>query len=377
MKVIVFGVGRQGERILELLVSTDKYEVSVFDKSVRRLKYIEKKYENSVEVLNNVPELKTPDFNSFLKPFDIIVDALPSVHSYGLMKKVVESGKKMVSVSYLEEDFMKFDGDAKSKGALIIPDCGAAPGLSHLLAGYSAKRLKNPKSVIMKVGAIPKEPVPPFNHNITWSAFDLIQEYIRDAKIKNNGKFVNIRPLSKIFKEKVLEMELESFYTDGVRSFFTSFPEIPEVEERTLRYKGHLDFMKALEVTGFLTNERIETDNFDLIPSEFLAYLFENRFKKLPEEDIFLMEILVSSDGKKEIHTYLMEYDNENRVSALVNSVAITAFVMIEMIANGEITEKGVFPLEKLANDDIYKKMIKTHEDLGAKYRFEIKNEEG
>ncbi len=376
MKIIIFGAGRQGRRILDLLLADEKYSISIYDKSKDVLKKLKKAYKDKIEFLKGIPAYESQSFKKFLDSFDLIVDALPSIESYKLMKECVRAGKKMVSVSYLEEDYMEFDLEAKKRKAVIIPDCGAAPGLSHLFAGYSAKRLNNPEKVIMKVGALPEKPLPPFYHNITWSAYDLIQEYIRYAKIKKNGKILRKKPLETMYQENLLGIELESFLTDGVRSFFHSFPEIANVEERTLRHKGHLDFMKALDSIGLLKNREIKTEKFSIIPSEFLAHIFESELKNLPAEDLFIMEVSVENKKEKETHLYLMKFDKKNRISALVNSVAITAFIAIKMLSSGKIKNYGVLPLEKIVDDDIYKSMVKAHIEFGAEYRFE-KNEKG
>lgn len=345
MKTLILGIGRQGKRILELLIEKGFSDIYISD--VRS----EAKAKAKVEVEGD-------DFFSFsddgrigfLKRYDYIIDALPAAFSYQLFKSAAQAGSKIVSVSFLEEDFMELDSVAKESGALIVPDCGVAPGFSHLLAGYSVNKLGGADSVVMKLGAIPKNPIPPFNHNITWSITDLLEEYVRPARVRENGVIRALDPFDDIAHEKIFDLELESFITDGARSFLTSYPDVPNVEERTLRYKGHLDFMKTFKDSGF----------------KGLARDFEERFGNLPIEDMFVMEIVATKSGKSIKHMYKIDYDYKNNVPALVNAVAITAVDTLCLIRDGRITEPGVFPLEKLATEGVYQSLVEAHKSVGA-----------
>jgi saccharopine dehydrogenase-like NADP-dependent oxidoreductase len=371
MKTIIFGIGRQGKRVLELLIEKGFNNISVFDIRNDILKELIEAYSDIVKPIEKNPfNLSDNDFSEFLTQYDIIVDALPSLFSYKLLKASSTTGKKIVSVSYLEEDFMKLDEIARKHKTIIIPDCGAAPGMSHLLAGYSTIKIKDAYKVIMKVGAIPEKPVSPFMHNITWSPYDLIQEYIRKAKIKKDGKIILSDPFDNIKDENIFNLSLESFYTDGVRSFIISYPNIKDVEERTFRYKGHLDFMKSIKSLGFLSKEGILLNKNKIKLDNLLSKLFEINFGKLPIEDIYIMEIIVKGVGKTHKHKYIIRYDYKNRVSALVNSVAITAVTAVQLLSKEKIIEKGVLPLEKIASDNIYHSFVNAHKEIGALYDF-------
>ncbi len=370
MKIIIFGLGRQGKRIMEFLIQNKFDDISVYEKNENIVKQIIEKYPNIKSIGTNPFNYNQDELTEFLKRYDIIIDALPSTFSFKLLKAISKTGKMAVSVSYLEEDFMELDEIAKSYKTIIIPDCGAAPGMSHLLAGFSAKTMEKPENVIMKVGAIPKSPTPPFMHNITWSPSDLIQEYVRKAKIKRQGEIIYINPFEEIYNERIFNLNLESFYTDGVRSFLTNYPEIKNIEERTYRYKGHLDFMRNLKSLGFLSGKKIKIDNVIIDIDNILSILFEQNFGKLPIEDIYIMEIIVKNNKITHKHKYFIEYDYTNKVSALVNSVAITAANAVILLSKGDITNYGVLPLEKLVTKTIYESFIKAHKEIGAIYEF-------
>ena len=50
---------------------------------------------------------------------------------------------------------------------------------------------------------------------------------------------------------------LEAFNTDGLRSLLVTMPEVPDMVEKTLRYPGHIEFIRVLRESGFLGAEPV------------------------------------------------------------------------------------------------------------------------
>ncbi|MFH1727615.1 MAG: saccharopine dehydrogenase C-terminal domain-containing protein [Pseudomonadota bacterium] len=367
MKILMFGLGRQGERILDLLCGDGFDNIWLYDINSGLLEKLSKKYQKKTSVFSeNFFALSDEEKLSQINNFDLIIDSLPAAFSYDLFKVVAKTNKKMVSVSFLEEDFMAFHDEAHENGALIIPDCGAAPGFSHLLSGYSVVKLDGADSIEMKLGAIPLEAKAPFYHSITWAIEDLLEEYLRPAKIRINGEIKVLDPFDTIENENLFGLLLESFLTDGVRSFLATYPHVKNVTERTLRHKGHLQFMQSLKDLGLISRKALIINEKEIVPIKVLNELINQNFLDLPKEDQFIMEIVGKKGDKELVHKYKIGYDHENNVSALVNSVAITAFCAAKLIAENKINETGVMPLENLCHDEIYNEMIKAHESVGA-----------
>ncbi len=370
--VVVFGYGKQGERIVELLLEYGLKNILVFDVNGEKLKKAEEIFNKGIEFKNlNFFTLSKIEKEEILKNSNIVVDTLPSSLSFSLLKEALSLGKKVISVSFIKEDYLELNELSKARGGLLIPDCGAAPGLSHLFSGYSARQISGANSVFMKLGALPINPQPPFYHNITWNIEDLIEEYVRAAKIKEKGKIKEVEPLYETFKEKIFGYEFESFYSDGVRSFINTYPEIKNVYERTLRWKGHLSFIKILKDAGILERGYTFIDGFRIDKLKFLATVFKENFSTLSDEDVFLMEITVKSDKEIHQHTYRIEYDFENHKGALQNAVSLTAFSFILLLLDKKITATGVLPLETLSDSTILSFVVDVHKNFSkAEYSF-------
>ncbi|RLE16639.1 MAG: hypothetical protein DRJ14_08105 [Acidobacteria bacterium] len=370
MKTLIMGLGRQGFRILELLLERDFDHVTVYDRSKDAVSSAEEQFGNRISVLEISP-LGCNEPECALSSFDLLVDALPSVWSYPLLQAAAKAGIRVVSVSFLEEDFMALNAEARASGTLIVPDCGAAPGFSHLMAGYSVRKLGGASRVVMKLGAIPKSPVAPFYHSLTWSVEDLMEEYVRPAKVRRNGQIKAEGPFDSIQEETIAGLKLQSFVSDGARSFLTSYPDVQEMEERTLRWHGHMEFMAGLRDAGFLSHEPIHLGSIAVIPIRFLAKVLEKQFGNLERDDMFIMEIIVEGETCNHVHYYNMPYNPEIDVFGLVNSVAVTAAETASMIRDGVIDEKGVLPLELLATETVFTRMADAHRRHGATVELE------
>ncbi len=368
MKILLMGLGRQGFRILQLLLESGVGNISVFDRSGDALARAVLRFGGQLTVLKGNP-LKQAASGTGLSKFDLIVDALPSVASYPLLEAAAKAGIRVVSVSFLKEDFMALDSEAKASGALIVPDCGAAPGLSHLMAGYSVRQLGGAKRVTMKLGAIPQEPEPPFFHSLTWSVEDLMEEYIRPAKIRRKGEIRTVDPFDTVYEEEIKGLRLQSFISDGARSFLTSYPDVPEVEERTLRWYGHMAFMKTIQDSGLLSHEPVQVGDVTISPVSVLASVLERQFGTLSGggmKDRFVMEILVAGKEGSQTHYYDMPGKVLSDTFGLVNAVAVTAVETALMIREGQISEIGVKPLELLATEPVFSRITEAHRRHGA-----------
>ncbi len=361
------GLGRQGFRMLELLLERGLGPVDVFDIRPEALENADRLFGNQIRILPENPfSLAEENRERFLAGYHLVMDALPSFHSYQLMLSVIRAGSTLVSVSFLEEDFMALDAEARKNGALIIPDCGGAPGFSHMMAGYSVRAMGRADRVIMKVGAIPTRPEPPFYHSLTWSVEDLMEEYFRPAKCRHGGRVIAPDPFAGIEEESIQGLPLQSFLSDGARSFLSSYPDVPFMEERTLRHHGHMEFMRPFREAGFLTREPLDMDGSLIKPYLLLAAMLEKTFSGLPPEDRFVMQVEVSGPGGRHCHEYNMPYQENSGVFGLVNSVAITAVETAAMVLDGTIKVTGVIPLELLADRQKFERMSQAHRDQGA-----------
>jgi len=68
---------------------------------------------------------------------------------------------------------------------------------------------------------------------------------------------------------------LEAFVSNGCRTLLRNI-KATNLKEKTLRYKGHVELMNILKISGFLNEKEIEINGEKIIPLEVTAKLLES-----------------------------------------------------------------------------------------------------
>jgi lysine 6-dehydrogenase len=127
---------------------------------------------------------------------DLVLGALPSRFGYEALKAVIATGKPYCDITFMPEDAWLLDEAAKASGTVAVVDCGVAPGMSNLLAGLAAERLTPCRSIVIRVGGLPVARRLPWQYKAAFSPYDVVEEYLRPARIVENGKIVVREALS-------------------------------------------------------------------------------------------------------------------------------------------------------------------------------------
>ena len=150
----------------------------------------------------------------------------------------------------------------------MIWDVGIAPGLSNMIIKKEFEEDKNILSATIKVGGNPQSPDDKWSYMAPFSPSDVIEEYIRPARILVDGEVKIVPALTEKHSIDVDGFgQMEAFLTDGLRSLLVS--NLSEnMKEYTVRWPGHID--KWIELAGELTeDELLEAWKFDKQRDEF------------------------------------------------------------------------------------------------------------
>ena len=352
MKVIVLGSGKIGSIMAkDFARSNPETLVTLGDISEERAKEAASGIKGATGVAITTADHE--ELTEQLLGFDLILGALPGDYGYVALKAAIEAKVNVVDVSFTPENPTQLDLDAKRAGVTIIPDCGVAPGLSNILTGYSASRLENVREAHIMVGGIPETPVPPLGYTITWSAEGLIDEYVREVSIVENGRIIQVPALSGLEEIDFPGVgKLEAFYTDGLRTLAVSLPDVENMWEKTLRYSGHVEKVKLLRELGFFSDEHVIVEGMEVQPRLVSARLLERSLWKPEIGDLLAMNIeVIGKAGGKNVgyrHRILDRFDHETGVTAMARTTAYTASIVAGMLTKGKIKGPGVIPPEIL-----------------------------
>ena len=291
-------------------------------------------------------------YDDLLKPFDLVVIAVPGHMGYKSLEAVINASKNVVDISFFPEDALELDELAKQKGVIAIPDCGIAPGISNMILGRKNEEMKI-DSFACYVGGLPKERKPPFQYKAPFSPVDVIQEYIRPARMMEGGEVVIKPAMSEQERVHFDEVgELEAFNTDGLRTLINTMHHIPDMKEKTLRYPGHIDLVIALQQGGFFDTTPLRFEEVDITPLQFTSRLLLNQWKLEPEEAEFtVMKVTIKGEGKTVEYLLYDEYDHASRTSSMARTTGYTCTAAVNLISKGLFTQKGISPPEIIGKD--------------------------
>lgn len=373
-KVIVLGAGMVGSAIAVDL--SKEYEVTVADRDSHKLNLLREHHPVRTIITDLSSEIKTQEI---VIDYNLVIGALPGFMGYKSLRSVISEGKDIVDISFFPEDPFKLDDLAKDKNVTAIVDCGVSPGLSNMILGYhnTMMSIKDYKCV---VGGLPINKSWPFHYKAFFSPIDVIEEYMRPARIVKDSKLMTQDAMT---ESEIIEFhevgKLEAFNTDGLRSLLQTM-KIPNMVEKTLRYPGHIELMKVFKEAGFFNYDEIEIGRNSIRPIDLTAKLIFPFWKPGDNEaDFTLLQINIAGekDKKKEEHVYSLfdQYDPETNVSSMARTTGYTCTAAARAILEGDYDRKGISPPEFVGADEkCFNKVIAYLETKGMRISHTIKN---
>jgi saccharopine dehydrogenase-like NADP-dependent oxidoreductase len=287
-----------------------------------------------------------------VKEYDLVICAVPGFLGYETLRNIIEAEMNVIDISFFPENSLDLDAYAKEKGVTAIVDCGVAPGMDNVILGHYNEKMKLTDFECL-VGGLPKVKSWPFEYKAPFSPIDVIEEYTRPARYVQHGEEVVREPLTDCdYVEFDGVGTLESFNSDGLRSIIYTMPHIPNMKEKTLRYPGHVGYIRVLKESGFFSQEKIEVNGAMVSPLDFTSKVLINEWKLgKEEEELTVMRVTVKGEneaGQTEEIVYNMhdEYSSETKTSSMARTTGYTATAAANMFLEGLFVEKGVFPPE-------------------------------
>ena len=357
MRIVLMGAGRMAYGFVHDFLKNDQLEkLTVIDRSDRALEAIKERFKDAR--LSVVP-IKADDSASLRPLFqtaDGVASAVPYDYNLELTKLAIQTGCHFVDLggnnTVVEKQFA-LDAVAREAGVGVVPDCGLAPGMVSVVTAYAADQLARVDSLKIRVGGLPLHPKTPLNYMLLFSVHGLINEYIEPAVILEDGKqkaVPSMTGVEEIDFPRPFGM-LEAFYTSGGTSTLpkTFEGKINYLDYKTIRYPGHCHLMKAMIDLGFCDEKRIKFDGTELSRRD----VFE-RMLSIPltyeDEDVTLIRITASGQkggSSASVQYQAIEYgDKEAGLTAMMRTTAFPAAIILQMLIEGIITDRGVLRQE-------------------------------
>ena len=350
MKIVVLGAGLVGSAIIQDLAEDKQYEILAVDLNKSSLDRISGFYGVSTRQAD-LSDDKT--ITTLVSDADLVINAVPGFLGFQTLKQIIQTGKNVVDISFFGENAFELDQLARKKSVTAIVDCGVAPGLCNIIAGYVTEKMDQVDSYLCYVGGLPEIREWPYEYKVVFSPTDVLEEYTRSARFVENGKEVIYPALSEV---ELLDFPgvgtLEAFNTDGLRSLLLTL-DIPNMREKTMRYPGHANLMRVFRESGFFNQEKVEVDGQGVQPLALTSRLLFDQWKmKDGDRDLTVMQVILEGkEGKDQViyqYDLVDHYDQEKNITSMARTTGYTCTIVARLLMEGTIPLTGICPPEKL-----------------------------
>lgn len=370
-KIIVLGAGLVGSAMASDLAA--QFDVTAADANQAAL---DKVAARNPRVRTHCADLSdAATLKNLVGGFDLVIGALPGFLGFEALKTVIEAGKNAVDISFFPEDPFLLDALARQHGVTAVVDCGVAPGMGNIIAGYHHKRMEI-NSFRCLVGGLPQVREWPWEYKAVFSPIDVIEEYIRPARYVEGGRIVVREALS---DPELLDFEgigtLEAFNSDGLRSLIRTLPDVPNMIEKTLRFPGCIEYLRVLRAAGYFSYDEIEVNGQRIRPVDVTAKLLFPKWKLKPGEgDFTVMRITVegTENGQPRTYTYdlLDRYDPATDVISMARTTGYTCTAVAHLVLGGQFNRVGICPPEFVGESEANFQFVRGYlAERGVVYR--------
>jgi lysine 6-dehydrogenase len=288
--------------------------------------------------------------DALLPGFDAVVSAVPYRFGVSVAEAAIRARAHYVDFGgnpTVVERQQRLSDVASEAGVLIAPDCGLAPGLANVMAEHLINTTPGrPRSVQMRVGAIPREPIGVLGYQLAFSPAGLINEYAEPCEVIEDGRYTTVDPLTRF---ETVDWDgwgpLEAFSTAGGTSTMCREHEgeVDRMEYKTLRFPGHGVIFAAIREMGLFDEAG------DPSPRSVLLAALDRTLPR-GDDDLVLVRVWIETDDVT--RTLEIEDVHDGRFSALARTTAFPATALIDLVTRGDVTKTGVHTMQQAIDGD-------------------------
>jgi lysine 6-dehydrogenase len=288
---------------------------------------------------------------------DLILNTAPYKYAVDITHAAIRAKVPMVDLGGDTDMVLKqlaLSDQAKAAGITIIPDCGMGPGMTNITVGHAMEILDSAETIITRDGGIPLNAKPPLFYHLVFAIETLTNEYTGMTTQMRDGKMIEIAPMTEIEQcDLPVVGKVEATHGMGMLSTlpWTYEGRVKNLENKFVRYPGHLTFLKTLRDVGFFSRETLQTENGPFQPRAMTKAVMEKfLMPKGGEKDVSFIQTISegTKNGKKvTVEHWICDYSDEKTgLTSMQRTTGFTASIVGQMIVNGQLTAKGVLPPE-------------------------------
>jgi len=350
MKILVLGgAGAMGMvTARDLAESPAVSEVILGDVDIKKAKHVAKWIGS-----RKVSVKQMGDRSSLLKEMkesDAVANATPYHLNLEMMKAAIEAKKDLTDlggVYYMTLKQLELSDAAAKAGVTVAIGCGLAPGIADILAKYGADKLDHVEEVHIRYGEVNLTPA-----KYKWTFRTVLEEYTSGPVIYEKGKFRQLSPFSGKhvvkFPEPIGERPCCYALYSGIATLPSTISKGVKIVDCAMTYTEEDEQRIKVLTEMNLTKTEPILEDVKISPREFLLRVAPPPDVNAKDVAGILVKVTGSKEGESMKCTYnlVYQYNEEYGVSALAYLTGVPLSIVSQMLAKGEIEQKGVLPPE-------------------------------
>jgi len=350
--VVLGGAGAMGMvTTRDLAESPAVSEVILCDANMERAKEVAGWVASDKLSIRRVDIASQESLVDAVRDADAVANATPYHLNLVVTKSAIKAGKDLTDlggVYYMTLKQLKLDKVAKETGVTVVLGCGVAPGIADVLAKYGADKLDRVKEVHIRYGEVNLTPA-----KYKWTFRTVLEEYTRGPVIYQSGKFKRLPPFSGkhtvMFPEPVGKRSCCYALYSGLATLPTTINKGVQMVDCAMSYTDEDEQrIQVLKEMGLTNPKPIVVKGVKMPPREFLLQVAPPPDMKVKDVASIVVEVFGEKEGESTKCTYSLVYQYHKKygVSALSYLTGVPLSIVSQMLAKGDIEQKGVLPPE-------------------------------
>ena len=362
-KVIgILGLGSMGKIIAKDLAETYNGKIIYLARDVGSVENLAKKNDAEVRYADvSKPKTLAKAFNGI----DVVIHAVHHEFNLDVMEACLKSKTNYIDLGGLyhyTKKQLKLNKQFKKNNLTAIIGMGASPGITNVLAKYASKFLDKIENIEIKIGNkdfSTYKQISPLS--ASYSVQTILEEFSWKPAVFVNGKIKFVEPISGREEYKFPEPIGTQKPQYTIHSEIATLPYTLKARNVSFKIAFDDDFtdkIKMLKENGFISDEIIKIGKNKFNIKDVSLEILKRLPKTIPEKinQYEIIRAIVSDKHKKIIMDAKIPGINET----IDKDTGVPPSIIAQMIADGKITNKGVFPPESIIpEEEFFKELAK------------------
>lgn len=357
LRYLLLGSGRMGEAAgHDLLKQPDTALVTFADADRARLAALARRFGPRRAAFVPCDARDTARLFPLMKRHDAVVSAVPYFLNLPLARLAVGAGAHFCDLGgndTIVRKQLSLDRTAARAGVTVVPDCGLAPGMANLLAAAAIESMDSADTVRIRVGGLPRDPVPPWNYRQVFSVHGLLNEYLEHARVLRRGRVVMVASLTGLETLRWPGIgKLEAFVTSGGTSTLpdTYAGRVRELDYKTIRFPGHCRLIRTFRDLGLTDTCRTLLDGKEHAPRELLGEILRRAIPDTGPDQVLVRVVVRGRRKGRRVTSETVLHDRHDPhtgFSAMMRTTGFPLAIVARTLASGRARRSGALPQER------------------------------